>query len=451
MKTVVEVKSGKESYFRVIEKFNNEKTREYIVSFQSCKVIVGERLKYMLYDTDFSVVSDFYLFLNKNHKNLSPNTKHQYLYTLKYLYSFKDIIEKDLHEFTLRDFYQLGAFLRGFSANGSDFEYILFTKRSIKTVRLFFSVYREYFKFLGLDSSPILKEKMISNISFSRAIVGPILRTTTAPKYIKYYEYNRIMDALYDDTNIKHLRSKCIIRLMYEGGLRIGEVLGLTFEDYELRRTIDDKNEGKSYFIITIRNRLTDKKFQQAKSCLTVTDRRNYLGNDYNTLNVGYQEAITFDFDGISTYDIIEKYERIAHDEAMIKYPKKYKTTIADKVESNKDTGENRYLFLNNHGGVLSDAVWNKEFRELLSSLNISIDIGFRKQGLNHKFRHGFIMILLYELNIPLSKVKGFTRHRNDMSLVAYNNPTSEDLIKLKNEILDEILRQQLEMDDFEI
>jgi len=452
MKTVVEEKIGKESEFFVTETFNNVVIREYSIRMQSHIMNIDGVIRYLLYNSKIEVISDAYLFLNKNYKILSPNTKHQYFYVLKYMYSFLEIIEKDIQDLLLRDFYQLGAFLRGVSAQGSDYRYVLLTKRSTKSVRQFFSVYCEYLKYLGLFKSPLLRDKGFQKFVPARNIVGPVLKKSTVPRYIKNDDYKRIMAALSDENDIIQLRSKCIIRLMYEGGLRIGEVLGLTFEDYELRRPTEDKLHGKQYLILTIRNRLTDKKFQQAKTCCSVMDKRSYLCNDYNTLNVGYEEALVFDFDGDCTYDCIANYEKFAHDEALEKYPQKYKSTIADKVgQSIKASGENRYLFLNNHGGVLSDAVWNLEFRKLLSGLNIPVDIGFRKQGLNHKFRHGFVMKLLYEKKLPLSQIKGFTRHRNDMSLNPYNNPTIEDLIRLKEDIVDKIISQEPTLDDWVI
>ena len=66
---------------------------------------------------------------------------------------------------------------------------------------------------------------------------------------------------------------ECIIRLMYQSGLRIGEVLELTFEDI-----VEDNNNYK----VIIRNRFTDRTFQKAKFLMTITDRNQYRSRDYN-------------------------------------------------------------------------------------------------------------------------------------------------------------------------
>lgn len=450
VKTVQELKIGKESEFHITEKFSGIVSRQYCVKIQSYIVLHDGVEKYVLYNSNLEVISNVYRFLNRNYRNFSPNSKYQYFYALKYLYSFLEIIEKEIQDMKLPDFYQLSAFLRGFSAQGKDYEYALLTRRSTKSVRMFFSVYSSYLKFIGLNSSPLLQEKKFSRFMQLRSIVGPVIKKTVAPKYITNNEYKRVMDSLSDENDINQLRGKCILRLMHEAGLRIGEVLGLTFEDYELRRPSSDNVYGKQHLVITIRNRSSDKKYQQAKTCISVLDKRNYLSNDYWTMNVGFQEALAFDFDGLSTYDLLSKYERIAHDEAMSKYPKNYESTIADKVDlRNVSTGENRYIFLNNHGGVLSDAVWNIELRKILIKADIPVDYEYRKLGLNHKFRHAFVMKLLYEMKVPVSQIKGYTRHRNDMSLSPYNNPTSEDLIKLKEDIIAEMIGQELSVEDW--
>lgn len=59
---------------------------------------------------------------------------------------------------------------------------------------------------------------------------------------------------------------------MYRSGLRIGEVLGLTFEDVV---------EDNSSFKVIIRNRVTDKTYQKAKFLMTVKDRNRYNSADY--------------------------------------------------------------------------------------------------------------------------------------------------------------------------
>lgn len=66
---------------------------------------------------------------------------------------------------------------------------------------------------------------------------------------------------------------------MYENGLRIGEVLGLTREDVALEEDVN----GNQIPVLYLRNRLTDKAFQNAKSCMKVHSKQTYRSKDYNT------------------------------------------------------------------------------------------------------------------------------------------------------------------------
>lgn len=71
------------------------------------------------------------------------------------------------------------------------------------------------------------------------------------PAYISQDEFVRMVQKCREKDD---LRMECIIRLMYQSGLRIGEVLGLTFEDI-----IEENGLCK----VIIRNRFTDKTFQR--------------------------------------------------------------------------------------------------------------------------------------------------------------------------------------------
>lgn len=57
------------------------------------------------------------------------------------------------------------------------------------------------------------------------------------------------------------LREECIVRLMFEAGLRIGECLGLTNED--IRQEEDENGELKT--VVYIRNRVSDKNINMQK------------------------------------------------------------------------------------------------------------------------------------------------------------------------------------------
>lgn len=109
---------------------------------------------------------------------------------------------------------------------------------------------------------------------------------------------------------------------MYEGGCRIGEVLGSTLEDYVLKEVNDDE-----MCFVYIRNRYTDKKYQKAKTCMNIDSRKLYNNYGYETRDVGYQLT----FLNIETYDLICDYIDVAHDRAYKKYRDNYDKGKADE------------------------------------------------------------------------------------------------------------------------
>lgn len=437
MLIITEQKIGKESMFHIHEKIGETTISSRIVKVTNVVVQNRGSNKQLLYNSKFEPIPNTYEFLNKQAKYRAYNTRKNYMYALKYLYAFLEISEKNILTLKENDLHQLSSFLRGVSSTGSDYEYNLLTKRSNKTILVFFSAYKEYFKYLDLKDSPLLQRYKVNYHFKVNPFVGRTHIRSVVPEYINEEEYERIMDLLKDEDDIKTLRNKCIIRLMYESGLRLGEVLGLTFEDIEPRIA----SNGSVSLVILIRNRLSNRDYQQAKNCMKVYDKRNYNSNDYRTRNVGFQEAIAFDFDKTSTYDLLCQYIDIAHEYAEQHQPSCYKTTIADAVDKFSTTKRtNRYLFLNSRGGLLSDEVWNRCLRRIFVEANIPLDFSYRKHNLSHRFRHGFAMKLMHGMeNINISAIKIFTRHKSDEGLNAYNNPTTEDIVRMKEEIVSEL------------
>lgn len=108
------------------------------------------------------------------------------------------------------------------------------------------------------------------------------------PKFVTDAEFEQMIDFL-DDTEIfseeRKLELECIMRLMFECGLRVGEVLGLTIEDI-----IEPSEKTKNAFVAIIRNRLSDNKRQKAKTCMNITSKNDYQNPDYlYTKGYGYQ------------------------------------------------------------------------------------------------------------------------------------------------------------------
>ena len=86
---------------------------------------------------------------------------------------------------------------------------------------------------------------------------------------------------------------------------------------------------------------------------------------------------------------------------------------------------------------------WNKELRMIFEKVGLHVDTGVKTDNLSHRFRHGFIMHLIYDLKWSREKVMIRSRHKSYSSLDAYYNPTTEQLIDMKNDIQNMILNTE--------
>lgn len=165
MQRITEFKTGKKSIFKVETVIDGAVVDSKIINVQIDTVTVKNKEYNLLYNSSYELIEDAYNFLNHNQKRLSANSIKAEMYALRYLYVFREIIDKPIAEFTRIDFLKLNYFLSGVSADGSEVEYNLLTKRNSETINSFFSVYRELYRYLDLTSAP----KSVNDGAYSAA------------------------------------------------------------------------------------------------------------------------------------------------------------------------------------------------------------------------------------------------------------------------------------------
>ena len=195
MKRITEKKSGKKSIFTVENIIADEVIDAREINVQVDTVEVKGKNYHLIYDSQYNLISDAYDFLNHNQKKLSNNSMKASIYALRYLYVFSEIIGKSIKDFDRNDFLRLNHFLSGVSADGTEYEYNLLTKRGTASINSFFSVYRELYRHLGYEHSPVLKER-----SFSKYIPprekSKHLHTAEVPKYISTDDFAAIIKCI---------------------------------------------------------------------------------------------------------------------------------------------------------------------------------------------------------------------------------------------------------------
>ena len=391
----------------------------------SCRCVNVNRADvYVFYDDDMKILYEPSFLLAEEMRWESDNTKLQAVSAMKLLYSFAGAIGMPPEEFdgpTCNAFLQ---FCRGTLGDGLSASFDLETTRSEATIGAYLKSARRLMKYLGRNDSPFLDRRLVRG---PRAAEGYPAKDAfalhvkpapdlEAPTAITISEYRTLLDVIGKRDGDP---ARPMVRLMFEHGLRIGEVLGLTLEDV----TAGASPDGEPRYSLKLRDRVSDKPDQHAKTVLKVRNRKQYGSADYDKRNVGYQEV----FISESAFDDLSAYIEAAHDDG----PSEKRD--ADGVSGADD---NSYVFLNTRGRPLSSNLWNKRLRSLFSEAGIPVDREARKTNLNHRFRHGYAMMLIHELKLDDFAVMTLMRHRSIASTEVYDKPTAEQVHAMQLSVL---------------
>lgn len=225
-----------------------------------------------------------------------------------------------------------------------------------------------------------------------------------------------------------------IVSLMYKYGLRIGEVLGLTFEDIE-------PSDAYGFYRLIIRDRLSDKQSQRGKGVMSPSKIDDYNNPAYNTEgnSLGYQVVVI----DSEMEEMIQEYIDESRDDILLNKSLKKRENLKIKASADKVStiqllnNENQYIFLNyQHYTPLTQSGWNYTLRKIFEEVGIVIDKGSKSTNLSHRFRHGFAMNLVRN-KVEIHQLAFKLRHSSLESCKVYYNPDEEDqalLLKQNNE-----------------
>jgi len=441
MISITEVKQNHTSiFFRTYATSNNVVLDNKSFYYRLYKPEVNGRTVFVLYADNMQIISPVYDYLNFALAGASVHTQNQSAHALRLLYCFLDITNSKLDKLEKKDIDKLIYFLLGLSPNEGNFAINLLTTRNNATVNSYLSVIREYLSHLDIDCLALHDRYLVRQASINpktensrtRFKFSSNLKTgtpaNTVPKYISVSEFSELIDLIRKDNNIL---AECIVRLMFQFGLRIGEVLGATFEDLT-----EIKIEDDLYPVLFIRNRLSDRPWQKAKSCMNIYNRSQYKSKNYKTKNLGYQSVmLTYD-----VFELLNAYIEIFHPKARKNNQKRYiASVVADKTSQLKYADDNYYIFLNSWGDILSQQTWNKSLKNFFKLAEMTLDRNFKISSLNHRFRHGYAMFHVQHIKTPILELKELMRHRDVSSTMIYYNPTEKDEAEIKNKYVTEL------------
>lgn len=431
---------GKRKYYeRILSDSAGNKRITQIIEYRMTKVEKNGYIYFLLYNDEMNSIKEFFRYINIEMSHQSYNSREQSAHAIRQLYCYLALSKTDIEKLSKKDIVNLQYFLLGYSTKNGTCSFKLKTQRKNNTVNDYISIYRSYLKYLGVDCKYIADGRTTEYLTVNALNETVSQKVTTfssslkegtpvkrVPRYIIVDEFTDVIKIIREDGN---LAGEIIVRLMYEYGLRIGEVLGITNEDVT-EKIVD----GSLKPVIYIRNRVSDdKKYQSAKTLMKVDNKEVYSSPNYRQEKIGfYVIYLTYDF-----YDILNDFIEVTL--SKMKRLNRLDKSIADTVVRQKHYLENHYIFLNGVGTPLSSKSWNEYIKTVFMKSNIHIDSGVKKHNLNHRFRHGFAMFQVKYRNVNAFELKEMMRHSSVCSTMIYYNPTEEDEYNMKTEFVEDL------------
>lgn len=384
----------------------------------------------IMYTRDMQPITDAFVFLNQKHEIFV--TRKRAAPALRLLYSYEAIISKKLAEFTVSDIEAFKDFLAGTSYSGSDMQIKLNETRDNNTINAYLGIYRKYCDCLGIENSVLYQKTSRASHIVTGTFADDnapykhnkrVAKRHEVPRYISPEEFRKIISVIRSEYTD---REEVIVRLMYENGLRIGEVLGLTNDDI-----VEEKVDGTGWVnVLYLRNRCSDnEKSQSSKGRMHPRSPVDYTRKEYNLYGYGYHKVPI----SHSLADLLFSYIEDAHLEAREQYGKDYWNRVtADRVrKAEKHEDPNFYIFLNTCGRPLLQDSWSCTMRSIFIAAGLEVDTGTKKHNLNHRFRHGFAMKFV-NAGMGELELKEQLRHASLDSVACYYRPTTSDIIRTK-------------------
>ncbi|WP_102401001.1 tyrosine-type recombinase/integrase [Haloimpatiens massiliensis] len=410
---------------------DRNKDKNSVIKVNIAKVVLKkEGFNYIiLYDENMRVIRSVYKYLNIELGKYSFNYREIVGTALKLFYSYLRVFNFDINNLGIKEINMLKEFLYGESKKGQEYEINITSKRGVNTVNKYIAFYRNYLKFLGIKNEVLNEKTVVAVLKNTDGLLAHTKKKAydkyavtdrgysndrVVPRYISKDEFAIIMEVIKKEYT---LREEIIVGLMYENGLRIGEVLGLTLEDIENNKII-------------IRNRLSDKPYMLAKTCYKPKNEKDYKNSICGVYMIGYQVILPTE----DTMDKLFYYIDEAHGiMSKVNRNNYFKYAKSDKVTNGEDLeGDNYYVFLNKNGAALSISGWNKILRAIFVKAGLKLDRNSKRNNLNHRFRHGFAMKLIKNGATALD-VASALRHKGISSVMCYFRPTEKDMFDANN------------------
>lgn len=236
----------------------------------------GKVLSYILVGSDFKeieVVGNFIRFLQV--KNYSPNTIKNYIYDLKYYFEYLELSKKKYNDVEQKELVSFIEYLKGIRVTNRSEKVVSiydahssFTSNgglSASTINRILACISSFYDWVTLNDNnignPIINVIDYKAVPISDSYKGMLsfakkgnqmksrFLKIKVPKHLPRPINDMTINTIID--SFKTHRDRTIFLLALQGGLRIGEILGLTFEDINFRKreisiTFRENNPNKA-------------------------------------------------------------------------------------------------------------------------------------------------------------------------------------------------------------
>lgn len=223
----------------------------------------GKAINYIVVNNECKEVTPISEFINYLRvKNYSPNTLKNYTYDLRYCFEyFYEVLNKDYLDIRSKDLVGLVEYLSDHLCKNKPSNMITFKdicagasktgKLSPNTVNRILATISSFYDWANLtnedhNNSPVTEVVDYKTVPVNESFKGFLSYTRKqnqmksrflkikAPKPLPRPLSDEHVKMIVDDVN--SYRDKAILLIAFQGGLRIGEILGITFEDINFRK-----------------------------------------------------------------------------------------------------------------------------------------------------------------------------------------------------------------------
>ncbi|WP_062354678.1 tyrosine-type recombinase/integrase [Bacillus kwashiorkori] len=294
----------------------------------------GKVINYILVGDDFQevkVVSDFIAYLRV--KNYSPNTLKNYIYDLRYYFEYLEVIQKSHKEIRPKDLVDFISYLKEKPARGKPSNVITIQDiakghkktgtLSASTINRILACISSFYDWVmlnddGYEGNPlpyVLDYKTGPITDSFKGFLSFVNKGNQAKsRFLKVKAPKQLPRPVSTDKtklilqSLKTYRDKAILLLSLQGGLRIGEILGITFEDINFRkreitvRFREDNPNGSR--VKSSKDRVVQLYEQEALNCLNdyILYERPDSDSEYIFLSgKGKTKGLPLSYQGINT------------------------------------------------------------------------------------------------------------------------------------------------------